>query len=663
MKVDSRDRMAEKIDIISNQKGASIIAVIAIMLILAVMGAALVSLVTTGSDISINQLQSEQAFNIAEGGIEKALTEFVKNNTPCASLVYTNSLGAGSFTTAPTLHTMNVLLDANITAADTVIPVNSTAGYASHGRIRIENEDINYAATSTTCAPFASPACFTGAQRGVAGSTAVLHNAGAGVNTAQEECLVRSTGTVTNSSAQRIVEKGIQMPGAMMVYAKANIDGNVYYRRWDGTNWGPERNATAVPSTIRYLVLKFSRTRNEAILGTLSSTGAINVQVWNGNTQTWGAPLLLFTVGGGDSLYRGFDIEYETTSDRAIVVYNDGDGNPSYRIWNGTPPWSAAADIPIAGARPIWIELAPNPQNDEIAMITLKNNTDVYARYWTGAAWNDMGAPGAWDTTTAVNDTNVPNMNDFPKIIDVAYEQTSGRAMFIWGDDDRGGGNQRLPYRIWDSATVTLDPVRTDLVIGTMADVANWIRLVPNPTPGSNQLMVGVQDNGRDLNTRLWNGIAWDTVAQHPEHDGTTEDTDSRNFDIVFETHPANAGKAWLVWGNAANVSRKQWDSATNSWGAPTTVGDDTALVQLLALPQSRTVLTAVYEDSAAGSDDIREMHLTGGSAAWSTLSSPSTTPSDPVWAGPTVPDPVLERVFIASERYVPIINWREIYP
>src|SRR3989304_3536703 len=117
MKVDSRNRMAEKIDIISNQKGASIIAVVAIMLILAVMGAALVSLVTTGSYISINQLQSEQAFNIAEGGIEKALTEFVKNNTPCASLVYTNSLGAGSFTTAPTLHTTSIALSANITAA------------------------------------------------------------------------------------------------------------------------------------------------------------------------------------------------------------------------------------------------------------------------------------------------------------------------------------------------------------------------------------------------------------------------------------------------------------------------------------------------------------------------------------------------------------------
>lgn len=48
---------------LSNQKGASIIAVIAVILILAVMGAALV---TTGSDVSVNQLQSEQALQIQQ---------------------------------------------------------------------------------------------------------------------------------------------------------------------------------------------------------------------------------------------------------------------------------------------------------------------------------------------------------------------------------------------------------------------------------------------------------------------------------------------------------------------------------------------------------------------------------------------------------------------
>ena len=76
----------------------------------------------------------------------------------------------------------------------------------------------------------------------------------------------------------------MQMPGAMMMYAKANGNGNVYYWHWDGTNWGPKRTATAVPADIHFFVLKFARTRNETVLGTLSSNGDIRVQVWNGNT-------------------------------------------------------------------------------------------------------------------------------------------------------------------------------------------------------------------------------------------------------------------------------------------------------------------------------------------------------------------------------------------
>ncbi len=110
--------MAAKINF--NQKGASIIAVIAIMLILAVMGAALVSLVTTGSDVSVNQLQSEQALYIAEGGLEFAEET---NNFPNFDVASTN-LGNGSFTvTVPTL-------SADITAATTgPITVFSTDGF------------------------------------------------------------------------------------------------------------------------------------------------------------------------------------------------------------------------------------------------------------------------------------------------------------------------------------------------------------------------------------------------------------------------------------------------------------------------------------------------------------------------------------------------------
>lgn len=642
----------------SAQRGFLLIAAVVLIVVVGLLAAVITFLAATGVLSGAQHANSAKALFVAESGLERGIYGY-KNGTWCTSLgtlTPPSTVGEGDFSLTGTFNIASIALGANITPTDTVITVASTAGFASHGRIRIENEDIDYAAITATT--------FTGAQRGVAGSTAAAHTTGAAVNVAQDECVIRSTGIVIAGNAKRVVEKGLQNPGAMMVYARANGDGNVYYRRWDGTNWGPERTATAVPANINFLVLKFARTRNEAVLGTLSSNGDINVQVWNGDTQTWSATTTLADAGGGgDVEFRSFDIEYETSGDRAVVVYKDANGSadPDYVIWNGAN-WSVATNINIPTTGEVrWIELAAHPRSSEIVMITLDSNVDVYGMRWpgggaAGSAWNDMGVAGTWDTSAA--DSGEPDMSP-SKVIDVAYEQLSGRAMFIWGDTTATDNY----YRIWDGANLSAANILLD--IPGMIDEADWVRLVPRP--GSNELMYGVQDGGNppgpgattpDLNTAFWDGTNWTNIT---EHDDSTEDASHRNFDIVFETHPNNAGQAWLVWGDGATLSRRRWTGA--AWVAPDTVGDDTALVQLATNPFTGALLAGIYEDSASASDDIREIHQVNGVQAWSVLSNPSTVLTDPVWAGPVVADPVLERIFIAPERYSPIVDWREIFP
>ena len=622
-----------------NNSGFSIIATVMVMMILALFAAVAVSLVTTGSNIGLQEEQGDAAFYIAEGGLEKAVYKF-KTGTSCNSLGETDtSLGQGTFTIAgpaATLYTLSNTLSAGIAAGATIIPVTSSAGFAPKGRIIIDSEIIDYYDISGNS--------LINAVRGIAGTTDAAHLINAQV--AQDQCRIASTGAITSNPLatpiQRVVERNLQNPGAMMVYAKLSGDNIPYYRRWDGTSWGPELQATPVGAgfTIRYLVLKFARTRNEAILGTLDSNGDIRVQIWNVNTNTWSATTLVGNTTAGASIYRGFDIEYETSGDRAIVVYNTNTANQaSYRIWDGTS-WSVASTIFLATIGvPRWIEMAPNPLSDsnDIALIALGSNTDVYGRLWTGTTWSDMGVGNiSWDASASTAAR---------KAIDVAYEQQAGRVMFIWGDSVAIDQY----YRIWNGNTLAWDVGTTQLTITAMGGVANWVRLVPDLT--SNRLMYGVQDAGADINTRLWNGAAWDTAVQHPEHDASTEDITDRNFDIVFETNPINTGKAWLLWGNGSTVSRKQWDSGTNSWGATTTVGDDTALVQLVAHPRSGVIFAGIYEDSTSATDDIWEMRLTGG--AW--------TAKFTVWGGATVANPVNERVFIAVERYIPNILRREV--
>lgn len=652
----------------SMQRGFLLITAVVLIVIVGLLAAVITFLSATGVLSGAQHAISAKALFVAESGMERALYGF-KAGTACASLsslTPPSTVGEGDFSLLGTLHNpaAPVTIAVDIGTTDTVIPVSAdprTAGYATHGRLTISTEALSYSGVATTgCS--GAPACFTGVTRGVAGTTAVDPVIGNSV--LQNQCVIRSTGSV--DTAKRVVERAVSSSGgnvrAMAAYAKLDGDRTPYYRNWDGTSWGTESTALAVGTAgndirIHFIVLKFARTRNEAILGVQyldNTTGQteISVQRWNG-TAWVGLTNLVTGIGGGDHNRRGFDIEYETANDRAVVVYRLAGNNtedPDYRIWNGSN-WTAAATIIVGTTQaPRWIELAPNPlsTSNEIAMMLVDRNDDVYGMAWTGAAWDTMGVGAAWDDAD----------DSVTKTIDVAYEQQSGRAMFIWADDN--DSDQR--YRLWDGSTSTLSGIST-LDLGNipgpdMNGRGEWVRLAPRS--GSSEILYGVQDDNDDLFTAFWSGAAWGSGIRH---DDAIEAGNDRNFDIVFETYGPNTHLAWLVWGNGATVSRKQWNSTTSSWGAVTTTGDDTALVQLMAHPSSGVVLAAIYEDRGATNDDLREMHLPAG-GAWSALTDPSSTATDPFWAGQTVNNPVNERVTLAPYRFgFDIYDWIEVFP
>jgi hypothetical protein len=150
----------------------------------------------------------------------------------------------------------------------------------------------------------------------------------------------------------------------------------------------------------------------------------------------------------------------------------------------------------------------------------------------------------------------------------------------------------------------------TNVINANNGGVVHWLKLAPNPTSASNQIMIGLHDVGSDLNTFIWDGTAWSAV--HAEHSALTENsTAEMDFDIAFETHSSNPNDAWLLWSDGATVSRKLWDGGTSAWQAATTAGDDNAGVVLNAQPNNGAVLAGVYEDDTSATKDIRQMNLT----------------------------------------------------
>lgn len=653
----------------ASQRGFLLIVAVVLIAVGAAMAAIIVTLTAGSGQGGGLHVNATQAFFVAESGIERALYGYTRQGAACTALTYNGSVAisgvSGSYSTTGTAYApAATALSANINAATTVIPVNSVAGYATHGRIMIGAEAIHYTGTSTSPAVCGggAPACFIGATRGTGGTAAAAHSVGNAV--IQNQCLIDSVGSVDN--ARRTVSRAVfRGAGAMAVYVHENNLGVPYYRFWDGAAWGVEATATGVGSEIRYIMVKSARTRDEYIMVTQSANGEIRAQIWNGtawtsNGVTTGATLLLGTINNnGDRDYRAFDVEYESASDRAMVVYRNGNNaDPDFRLWNGTAWTGTATVVPNATAnRPRWIELAadPNPLLNDMVLFVANSGRDVHGTHWNGVAWDDMGA-GLWDNDTAATTT---------KIMDVVYERDApGRAVFVWADDT----SCNLSFRTWDPAGAgTLGGITPFAIPGGAgcADQADWVRLAADPF--SSSIMLGVQDQDNDLNTCLWIGsppAGWNCAdPPHIEHSTDVESGVNRSFDIVFASDPNRVGEAWLVWGALAgggtNIWRRPWNPATSTWGAiDVFLGPDMCYPAAVAHPNTGVILVGNYEDANTG--DISATQLVNGVWSGSTLLWNSGASSTLDCQGG---DLIHERVSIATQRGgLNRIDWLEVF-
>jgi Tfp pilus assembly protein PilX len=166
---------------IKNQKGVSLIAAVFIIVILAFMGVIFLTLFTSGSSSSINDLQSAQALYLAEGGLEFILADpsdpnhqFPNYSMAVSAPVGPVNLGTGNF---------NVDTPASLQAAigvgAVIFTVNtaSPASFSAPGYIEIDLEIMYYTGWNSGTKQFT----VTAANRGRGGTTAVGHAAGAAI--------------------------------------------------------------------------------------------------------------------------------------------------------------------------------------------------------------------------------------------------------------------------------------------------------------------------------------------------------------------------------------------------------------------------------------------------------------------------------------------------
>ncbi|MEA1906268.1 MAG: VWA domain-containing protein [Euryarchaeota archaeon] len=312
---------------------------------------------------------------------------------------------------------------------------------------------------------------------------------------------------------------------AMFVYMDTKIDDGVpEYRVWDGSSW---TGGAFVDGTnpgagdIGWVRLAANPNSDEMILVTLDDTRDIRAQVWDGSN--WGNPITITNDARAYS-YQCFDVVYDKDGD-AMVVW--AEMSPSeivrFRVWNGTA-WSATSDIYSFTDNVYWIKLAADPNSNNMLMCALDADKDVHVTVWNGSAWSS--------NLMIEEDTYECNK----RIMDVCFEQSSGRGMVVWGDS-----TPTPKYRIWNGSWGT--ECSASNLGGT--GYTRWAQLTPDPD--SDEMFLMTSDGNNDINIQKWDGSSWGI----PTEAETLSTRDYECFDLTYsqqDTSRTQTTVNWLEW-------------------------------------------------------------------------------------------------------------------
>lgn len=287
----------------------------------------------------------------------------------------------------------------------------------------------------------------------------------------------------------------------IIVYGKSATAAPQYRLYDSATNtWGTETPVggatfTGVP---RFIVVKTSATRDEAIVGALNDTGTLFIVRWNGTSWSQLGSNITATIADA----KAFDIIYENTSGDTLVMVG-GAVDPSYYVWNGSV-WSGPTTITQATKTTgtiRWVELTSRKTSgsDELALAYADASGDLNALIWSGSAWTEQtAAAGALDTALE-NNQAATTMRAF----DIEYESISGDLLITWGTN-----NSVDPRYVTRTAAGTWSGV---LAASTFVEIPSIMNVAAEPW--GDRVAVGLQNdttgNSNDGDCGIWNGTGW----------------------------------------------------------------------------------------------------------------------------------------------------------
>ncbi|MEM1874781.1 MAG: hypothetical protein QXP51_04240, partial [Candidatus Hadarchaeales archaeon] len=181
---------------------------------------------------------------------------------------------------------------------------------------------------------------------------------------------------------------------AMFVVGEATD--NLRYRRWLGTSWEGDNSmqlvVSAMDGTAYHLVLKSDPRSNNLMLGILDGAEDLNTALWNGSS--WEVHPEHTASLENDDL-RSFDLEWEPTGGRCLLVYDDiTTSDIKYKVWEPGLGWSSSSSVEAFGGDS-WIQLRRNLnwKPDEVKILGARLNSELKlgALIWDGSSLTNLG--------------------------------------------------------------------------------------------------------------------------------------------------------------------------------------------------------------------------------------------------------------------------------
>ncbi|MFQ5620289.1 MAG: hypothetical protein ACE5FT_00425 [Candidatus Nanoarchaeia archaeon] len=314
-------------------------------------------------------------------------------------------------------------------------------------------------------------------------------------------------------------------------------------RVWNTTALTPAQTFPELAGDINWIDAAASPNRQEHVQVELHDGGTLVANVFR--QSPYAAKVLTTNFGAIASNYKGFAVTYDQSGNAMIVYANDTEA-AVYEIWNGTNFIGGGLLVQNDSCRgiPRWIDLAADPNSNEIIMVELDTTASHCAQTWNGTTW---GSPNFF-ADTDLSSSAAPR-------IDIAYNNNS-QALVVFESDSLGAPRFATWSGSWSG---------TSSVPGLTSDLISWVRLAPT----TDRIALTTYSRSNSTATvGTWNG-SWSpfTIVR-----SSILESASRPIDLAYQ------GNTLMLVYQDNETSSIQYATCSNfcesnAWSAPATLG------------------------------------------------------------------------------------------